>query len=109
MNFNELAENVGLREDEFLELVELFVETGMSDLNKLQCAILEGDADKAASAAHSIKGAAGNLGFQEIYEVAKRIEEKARENSLEGATEAVRRIRQKCDLIAEVLREKLVE
>jgi HPt (histidine-containing phosphotransfer) domain-containing protein len=103
MNFARLAENTGLEEDEFLELVELFVKTSASDVEALQSAIDEEDIQQAIEAAHFIKGAAGNLGFMELYEAAKDIEEKARVNSLEGATEAARTIKEKYDQIAEAL------
>jgi len=32
MNFKESAENLGLEEDEYLELIDLFVEVGETDL-----------------------------------------------------------------------------
>ncbi|MBW1768236.1 MAG: Hpt domain-containing protein [Deltaproteobacteria bacterium] len=104
MVFKELAENTGLDEDEFLEMVELFLEVGSSDLNKLQSAIDEENVQEVIEAAHSIKGASGNMGFMEIFEVAKGVEVKAREDSLDGAAEAVKSIKEKLDLIAETLR-----
>jgi len=48
MNFKELANNLGLEEDEYMELIELFIEIGMSDLDKVQFAVEEGDEDPAA-------------------------------------------------------------
>ena len=63
MNFIELAENLELEENEFLELVALFVKTGYSDLNKLQSAIEDEDTEKVAIVAHSIKGTSANLGL----------------------------------------------
>ena len=104
MIFKELAENTGLDEDEFLEMVELFLEVGSSDLNKLQSAIDEENVQEVIEAAHSIKGASGNMGFMEIFEVAKGVEVKAREDSLDGAAEAVKSIKEKLDLIAQTLR-----
>jgi HPt (histidine-containing phosphotransfer) domain-containing protein len=104
MNFSKLAENISLEEDEFLELVELFVKTSASDLERLQSAIDGGRTQQAVEAAHSVKGAAGNLGFTGIYDLAKAIEEKARQNSLEGASEALKAIRDRHDRIAEALR-----
>ena len=106
MNFSELAENVSLEEDEFLELVELFVETSVSDLERLQSAIDGGHLQEAVEAAHSVKGAAGNLGFTEIYNLAKAMEKKARQSSLEGASEALKAIRDRYGHIAEALRTK---
>lgn len=103
MNFSELAENIGLEEEEFVELVELFVDTSTSALEALQSAIDKGNAQQALEAAHYIKGAAVNLGFTSIYELSKAIEEKARHNSFEGASEALKTIRYRYDQIVEVL------
>ena len=100
MNFKELAGNMGMEEDEYLEIVELFVETGTSDLDKLQSAIEKGDKEEAANAAHSLKGASGNLGFTDFYEAAKMIEQKAHEDSLEEIVEDAKLLREKTDVIA---------
>ena len=106
MNFSKLAENIGLEDDEFMELVELFVETSTSHLESLQSAIDKGNTQQAVEAAHYVKGAAGNLGFTGIYDLAKAIEEKARQNSFEGASKALKTIRDRYDQIAEALRTK---
>jgi HPt (histidine-containing phosphotransfer) domain-containing protein len=95
MNFSELAENIGLEEDEFLELVKLFVTTTASDLNKLQSAIDERNMKEVIEVAHSIKGASGNLGFQEMYDLTQGIEMNARKNSLDGAWEALKSLKEK--------------
>ena len=50
--------------------------------------------------AHSIKGASGNLGFHDIFAVAKEVEMNARENSLDGASEAVGTIRERIQQLA---------
>ena len=39
MNIKESAENLGLEEEEYLELIELFIETGITDLANLQSAV----------------------------------------------------------------------
>lgn|GEM_PF-171959 len=104
VDFTQLAGNLGLEEEEYLELIELFVETGMSDLGKLQSAIKEGDAEKAANAAHSLKGASSNLGLMELYEAAKKIEEEARNDRLEGIVESAQGLKEKLGKIAEHLR-----
>jgi len=98
MEIKELAENLGLSEEEFKELLELFMETGQSDLDKLESGIEGGNAEAAIVAAHSIKGASGNLGLMDIYDIAKEAEEKARENDFIRASE-----------LATVLKDKLVD
>ncbi len=89
MNFKELAGNLGLRENEYMELIDLFIEVGMSDLEKLQLAIDGGNTEEAVDAAHSVKGAAGNLGIMDFYESAAKIEKDAREGNLQSLTETV--------------------
>ena len=104
MNFKELAENLGLEEDEYLELIDLLVEVGTTDLDKLQSAIDDGNAEDAARAAHSLKGASGNLGLMEFSQIAKEIEEKGRSGQLEGAAEAIQALRGQLKAIAEFSR-----
>jgi HPt (histidine-containing phosphotransfer) domain-containing protein len=74
MNFKELGENLGLDEDEYRELVELFVDTGSAEFERLKTGIAANDKDTMVRSAHTIKGAAGNLGLMEIHEEAKKIE-----------------------------------
>ena len=106
MNFRQLGENVGLEEDEMLELVEIFLDSSGSDLDILHSAIDKADVQQVKEAAHSLKGAAGNLGFTKIYEMARSIEEKAAQNSLEGAAEAFRMSQERYDQIAEAFRKR---
>jgi HPt (histidine-containing phosphotransfer) domain-containing protein len=95
MNIKELADNLGLEEEEYLELLDLLVETGMADLANMETAIEAGNADDAARAAHSMKGASGNLGLTEIYELTKTIEAEIRNNRLESIPEKVKEVRLK--------------
>jgi HPt (histidine-containing phosphotransfer) domain-containing protein len=103
MNFKELANNLGLEEDEYMELIDLFIKTGRSDLDKFRSAIEEGNGEEAANAAHSLKGAAGSLGLMEISEIAKEIEGKARSDRLEEIAESAQSIKKKLDEIAELI------
>jgi len=98
MKILELAENLGLEEDEFLEMLDLFVEVSISDLSRLKAAFEKGEEEEVVEASHSIKGAAINLGLDEIAEVAEGIETNARAGRLVGALEA-----------AEVIRDKLTQ
>lgn len=92
MDFKELGENLGLEEDEFMELVELLVDTGKVDVQKLRTAIEQGNADEARNAAHSLKGASGNLGFTDIFETARQCEEAARNNLMDDLPPLVKKI-----------------
>ncbi len=100
MNVGELAEKLGLEVDEYLELLELFIETGTSDIDKLHHALNEGISEKTVSAAHSLKGAAANLRLTDFSETAKEIEQRARNGQLEGLSDAVDGLKEKLDAIA---------
>jgi len=100
MNCKELAQRLGLEEEEYLELLELFVETTGSNLAKLQGGLDASDSRQVLEAAHTIKGSSANLGLMEISEAAKGIEEKARQNCLEGAADAAQSIRGACEQLA---------
>lgn len=74
MNLKELSAAIGLAEDEYRELIELFLQTGRADLDLLKEAFAVGDAVQVSRSAHTISGAAGNLGLMPVHETAKRIE-----------------------------------
>lgn len=95
-----MADNLGLEEGECIELLELFVETTASNLDRLQNGLAAGDSSQVSEAAHTIKGSSANLGLMEIAEAAKGIEERARQNSLEGAADAAESIRGACKQLA---------
>jgi len=83
MEIKDLAEKIGFEEDEYRELLGLFLETSRSDLNAMQKAFDKQKFKKVAEAAHSIKGASGNMGLQEIYELSRSIEMDARKKVLD--------------------------
>jgi HPt (histidine-containing phosphotransfer) domain-containing protein len=89
MNFKELGENLGLEEDEYRELIDLFIQSGGTDLQNLAQAIAARDADLVVRSAHTIKGASGNLGLTEVSAAAKIIEERAMRNQLDDLTQAL--------------------
>jgi two-component system sensor histidine kinase TorS len=93
MNIKTLAGDLGLEEAEYLELMELMVDTAISDIDQLQSAVGKGDAEHAASIAHSIKGAAGNLGLLRFYDVAGKFEESARQGNLDGASASIQALK----------------
>ena len=97
MDFNIMAQNLGLEESEFLELVELFIDTSSSDIQKIESALESDDTDSTSQAAHSLKGASASLGLREISETAHKVERNARKGSLDGVPESIRKIREKIE------------
>jgi histidine phosphotransfer protein HptB len=100
MKMREMAENIGLDEQDFLELAGLFLDTSRGDLKQLKAASLSEDYPKVVSSAHSIKGASANLGFMDIYGIVKEVEAQAKNNSLDGAAEAIASIENLLDVLA---------
>lgn len=106
MNFKNQAEKMGFEEEEYLVIVNLFIKTTAHNLNQLRSAIQTGDISKMLQETHSIKGAALNLGFWEIFEIIERIGMKVRENSWHGISDDVELIQDKMDRIAKSLGKK---
>ncbi len=77
MNLKEMAEGQGLTREEFVEIVDLLVDTTRTDIHKIRSALAAGDLQAVAEAAHSIKGAAGNMGFMNLSAVARDVESQA--------------------------------
>lgn len=97
MNLGDMAKALGFDEDEFCEMLELFVETTVADLEKLKFAIDQGIPELVVEASHSIKGAARSFGFDEISKVAETIEVKARNKDLDGSAEMMNSVRAELD------------
>ncbi len=92
MNYKEICDNLGLEEEEYIELLQLFVETGNADLQRLQTALTELDWQQVLSSAHTLKGASGNLGLTDIHESAAQIERHAADRQIEPLTREVQQL-----------------
>ena len=104
MDFKKFAETLGLEENEFTELAELFLDTCVGDLERLDAAVTNDQAKEVARAAHSIKGAAGNLGFMELSDIAKTIEANAQEGNLDNTRENIAAFREKLGELEKIVR-----
>ncbi len=103
MNIKELAEGLGLEEEEYMEILELLVDSGSADIASLEAAAENNDAEEAVRAAHSLKGAAANMGLVELSEVAKDIEFKAREQDLNGMEEQINKLKAEFEPLVELV------
>ena len=99
MDLKKMAGHLDVSEADFLELAALFVTTCFSDLAKIETGLVAGDAEQVAHAAHSIKGAAGNLGFAGLSAIASTMETSARAGSLDGLKEKTAELQQQIDTI----------
>jgi HPt (histidine-containing phosphotransfer) domain-containing protein len=109
MNFKEIGEKIGLDEDEYIEMIELFVESGGEDLQKLEAAIKEADAEKAHEASHSIKGSSGSLMLDAIYEIAKSMDDILRIGKIDNVEEMLNKLKGEYETIKMAFLEKREE
>ena len=100
MDFKQLGENLGLEEEEFLEFVDLFIRTGKVDLQKLKTAMEKGDSDEAGNAVHSMKGASGNLGLMDIFEITGQCEKAARNHQMNDLPPLVKKIEEMLETLS---------
>ncbi len=74
MDVKAMATVMGLEADEILEIVELFISTAASDMDRMQSALDAGNAMLGREAAHCLKGSADSLGISDIAGMAATVE-----------------------------------
>jgi len=74
INQEDMAKAIGLKAKHIPMLVGSFLDESNPILETLTTAISVNDYESIKSAAHSIKGSAGNLRFNELYEMTKEME-----------------------------------
>ncbi len=103
MDFKQMASEIGVDTEDFIELADMLVDVSTNDLTDFEQAIHSGDLEKAAMAAHSIKGAAGNLGFTKVASSAAVLEEAAKAQDTSNFEEHIDCIKTEIDLIKNAL------
>jgi len=89
------------------ELLETFLTSSKSSLNNIIAALSTGDFETIRQEAHSIKGSARSLGFEEIGELAKDIEYAARDRNNEfNYLEHIEKISEYIKLVEKLFEEK---
>ena len=97
MYFNKISRKLGLEENEYLELVELFVETSKADIKDLRFAINNKNIEMITGITHSLKGAAMNLGLDDFIELAELIEKTSFYGELKETSKNVKIFQKKLD------------
>ncbi len=80
LNYEEMAAAIGLKPKHMPMLLASFVEEAGSAIEQVQNAITSNDFTALAAQAHAIKGSAGNLRLNELYEMTKDMELSAKAN-----------------------------
>jgi len=103
MDIKSLSEHIGIDVETCQMILDVFFKRTIEDLCTIETAVHECNAEQANKGAHSIKGSAGNLALDDIYELAREIEEKARGGLLEEIPPLVPLLREKVNLAKETL------
>jgi len=74
INHEEMASQIGLNAKHIPILIDSFKQESQTAVEKLQKAIEDNDYEVIQKNAHFIKGSAGNLKFDEMYEMSKEME-----------------------------------
>lgn len=74
LNYEDMAKEIGLKSKHIPLLIASFLEESEPILEKLQTAIESSDYTTIRGAAHSLKGSAGNLRFNELYKMSREME-----------------------------------
>jgi len=86
MNLKTLGKSIGLEEIEYRELLMLFLDSGAVEIARIKEGLKTNHCIQVATSAHTLNGAAGNLGLTSIHEAAVRIEKAANQNCLHVVT-----------------------
>ena len=100
---NELKE---IMEDDFDELISIFISDGEAQIEQLRLAINALNTSDVRRIAHTLKGSSANLGVTDLSESCRVLEHEAAENSLIKADELLENIISEFDSAKIILEEK---
>lgn len=103
MDFFLVAKKLGFTPDDLVEVLDIFINVTLSDLDRMVLAATKGEAGEVSQCAHSIKGAASNFAFDEIFERAKAVETDASAGIVEGCLDAAGFIRGRVDAMRDAV------
>ena len=90
-----LIEKVGDDPELVAVIIETFVTDAGAQIEALEAFLRDGDAQGFAAQAHSLKGAAGNVGAQRVYKLSLDLEMAGKEERLEGAHDILATLKEK--------------
>ncbi len=80
LDYEAMAQAIGLKAKHVPMLLASFLEEATASITQLESAIVSNDLATVASQAHAVKGSAGNLRLNELYEMSKDMELAAKAN-----------------------------
>jgi histidine phosphotransfer protein HptB len=105
INLETLNELKEIMEDEFEELVSVFVSDSLSQINELSNAINSSSASDIRRIAHTLKGSSSNFRAQPLSEICKVLELNAVDNKLDDVNEILEKIITEYEAVKAALKE----
>jgi PAS domain S-box-containing protein len=84
-----LAQLRDVMEDEFVDLLQTYLENSPKEISKLKAALAQGDTEAVVKSAHTLKGSSSNLGAVRLSSLCKQIESNGRAGQLDEQTRAL--------------------
>jgi CheY-like chemotaxis protein len=105
VNCDVLMNRLANDEELFHQVIELFLADCPPRLTAIETAVTAGDADQIRFAAHALKGSAGNLAAEGLFEAARALERMAAESRLDEAAAGLRKVLEQAAAVMTQLRE----
>jgi HPt (histidine-containing phosphotransfer) domain-containing protein len=86
------------------ELIDLFMDTSVDQIEQLKLAVKNNEADDIRKVAHSIKGAAANLGITLVQQIAFELEKIGYDKNLSEAEDSLNRLMYELERVKEYVR-----
>ena len=99
----EVMERLGGDESLFRELAHALVDTSRDLMRDMRQVLMEGDSEKLAMLAHTLKGSVANFGAQPALRAAERLESLARGRRLADADKALRALAEEMARLTEAV------
>jgi HPt (histidine-containing phosphotransfer) domain-containing protein len=90
-------------------IISIFLESATEDVEKMRTAVLAGNAQGLAAAAHSLKGSCGNLGASHLKELCLKVESDSPSEPLGAASTILKMLEQEFGRVGNELRVALAE
>ena len=100
-NLNMLRELIG---DDLKEILEAYLQTAPTNLNKLEQATNNKDAEQVRMQAHSLKGSSANIGANGLSSLSSELEQHGKNNNLEHAPNLLNQIKTENTAVVDFLK-----
>ncbi len=99
----EVLDRLGGDEELLSEVVDLFIEEVPDILSQLKEALENGDWDRAAKLAHTLKGSSSNVGAEEFASLALKLENDSKQKDSAGAFETYRLLQNELEAVEQFI------